>query len=301
MSADSKQKELLIAIILAAVLVAGSVVFFALQETRVTGNPATTPENTPVAAVTGNAPAIDEKQLTQRIKQEIFNDLQNGEFLQPLIEKGIQKYVQKQQEAQVKAQADQERLANEKAKNVRRFTVNRDHLYGNPDAPITLIEYSDFECPFCKGFHQNVKQLVDGYGGKLNWIYRHYPLEFHNPGAQKEAEASECAGELGGNDAFWKYADAIYQRTTSNGKGFPIEKLAPLAEELGLDKAKFQACLDSGKYAARVKEEFAEGTNSGVSGTPASFFVNNKTGAVKLKTGALPAEALKTEIEQLLK
>jgi len=285
MNGYSKQKELIVAIILAAVLISGSLVFFGLQMRWGSGR---------------NIPT-NEAQLTQRIKQEIFAELQNSEFLAQQVEIGIQKYVQKQQEAQIKARAEQERIANEKAKNVRRVSATRDHIYGNPEAVISLIEYSDFECPFCKTFHPTAKQLVDAYVGKVNWVYRHYPLEFHNPGSQKEAEASECANELGGNEAFWKYADTIYQRTTSNGKGFPIDKLVPLAEELGLDKAQFQACLDSGKYTTRVQEDFTEGTNSGISGTPGNILLNNQTGAVKLKVGALPFEALKAEIDQMLK
>ena len=145
------------------------------------------------------------------------------------------------------------------------------------------------------------KKLVEAYGGKVNWVYRHFPLSFHNPGAQKEAEASECAAELGGNDAFWKYADLIYQRTRSNGKGFPLTGLVPLAKEIGLDGKKFKACLDSGKMAARVSEDSTEGIQIGITGTPGNVLLNNETGAVALKPGALPLEAMKGDIDHLLK
>ena len=109
------------------------------------------------------------------------------------------------------------RQAAQQAKNVRPVSAERDHIYGNPDAPISLIEYSDFECPYCKRFHVTAKSVVEAFDGKVNWVYRHFPLAFHNPGAQKQAEASECASELGGNDAFWKYTDALYARTKSGG------------------------------------------------------------------------------------
>ena len=99
---------------------------------------------------------------------------------------------------------------------------------------------------------------------------------------------------------FWKYADLIYERTTSNGKGFPIENLVPLAEEIGLDRDQFQACLESERYAKRVQEDFQEGTSSGISGTPGNILLNNTTGEVKLKSGALPVEALKVEINKML-
>lgn len=277
--------ELTIAIIVAALLISGSLLFFGLQQRSV--NKAETTTN--------------EEQLIRKVKEEIFSELQNGEFLAQQIEAGIQRYVQKQQEAQQKARAEQERIANEKAKNVRRVSKTRDHIYGNPDAVISLIEYSDFECPFCKAFHPTAKKIVEAYDGKVNWVFRHYPLGFHNPAAQKEAEASECVTELGGNEAFWKFADLIYQRTALNGKGLPIDKLLSLVEEIGLDGEQFQVCLDSGKYTERVQDDFQEGTNSGISGTPGNILLNNQTGEVKLKSGALPVEALKAEIDQMLK
>ncbi len=88
------------------------------------------------------------------------------------------------------------------------------------------MEYSDFECRYCKRFHPTAKAVVQAYAGKVNWVYCHFPLGFHNPGAQKQAAASECANELGGNYAFQKYTDAIYARTRSNGKGFPVANLS---------------------------------------------------------------------------
>jgi protein-disulfide isomerase len=184
---------------------------------------------------------------------------------------------------------------------VRRVSGGRDHIYGDPQAAITIVEYSDFECPFCKRFHATPKELVQAYAGKVNWVYRHFPLAFHNPGAQKQAEASECANELGGNDAFWKYSDAIYARTQSNGKGFPLTQLAPLATEIGLDGETFRQCLDSGKYTARVQEDLEEGARIGVTGTPASILLNNQTGETRFKGGAQPVAVFKTDIEGMLK
>ncbi len=174
-----------------------------------------------------------------------------------------------------------------------------DHILGNPNAQVFLIEYSDFECTYCKRFHPTTKQIVDAYKGKVAIVYRHFPLGFH-ANAQKQAEATECAAELGGNDAFWKYTDAIFDRTTSGGTGFALSKLTPLAEELGLDKIKFNTCLDSGKYAAKVKQDMAEGTQAGVTGTPGNILWT-KDGKVKLMPGSLPFEIFKQEIDQWVK
>jgi protein-disulfide isomerase len=229
-----------------------------------------------------------------------MKELREGEFLRQQIQLGIQDYINKQREAQIAAQAEQARLANENAKNVRRVSATRDHIFGDPNAPISLIEYSDYECPFCKRFHETAKEIVKIYDGKVNWVYRHFPLSFHNPGAQKEAEASECANELGGNDAFWKYTDAIYERTQSNGKGFPLTGLVPLAKELGLDEKRFTQCFESGRHEARVKEDVDEGGKIGITGTPANILLHNETGEVVLKTGAQPLDAFKPDIAKML-
>jgi protein-disulfide isomerase len=265
------------AILLAAIIIAGALVFLGFQ-LRSAGN----------------------DQLVQQIKAEILSELENGDLLAEQIDAGIKRYVQQQQEAQQKARAEQQRAAQEKAKNVRRVSADRDHIYGNPDAVISLIEYSDFECPFCKRFHATPKKIVEAYDGKVNWVYRHYPLNFHNPAAQKEAEASECANELGGNDSFWAYTDLLYERTESNGKGFAVEKLLALAEEIGLDREQFQECLESGRYTEYVQEDFAEGSNSGISGTPGVILLHNETGEARLKAGALPFEVFQAEIDQML-
>jgi protein-disulfide isomerase len=189
------------------------------------------------------------------------------------------------------------RQAAEKAKSVRPVDQARDHIYGKPDAPLSLIEYSDFECPYCKQFHAIPKALVDASDGQLNWVYRHFPLRFHNPAAQKAAEASECANELGGQKAFWAFTDGAYARTQSNGKGFdPM----PLVKELGLAEVEFQKCLDSGKFATHVNQDLEEGVNSGITGTPGTILRNNRTGEVRLKPGMVPAAALKTDMEQML-
>jgi len=239
--------------------------------------------------------AVNEDELIQRIKTEVMQELRGDEFLQKEIDAGIERYVQQQREAQARAPDQQA------AKNIRPVSAERDHILGNPDAEISLVEYSDFECPFCKRFHATPKQIVEAFGGRVNWVYRHFPLDFHKPLAQKEAEAAECAAELGGNKVFWQYSDLIYERTRSNGKGFPMDGLVPLAMEIGLEEKPFQECLDSGRYAARVQEDYENGVRSGVSGTPGNILLHNKSGKAKVKSGAVPYEMLKAEIDRLLK
>jgi protein-disulfide isomerase len=178
--------------------------------------------------------------------------------------------------------------------------VKDDHIRGNTNARIALVEYSDMECPFCKTFHLTAQKVVNDYAGKVMWVYRHYPLSFH-ANAQKEAEGSECVNELGGNDAFWKFIDAVYERTTANGTGFALEKLGPLAAEVGVDQNKFQTCLDSGKYAQKVKDQLAQGTKEGISGTPGNVLLDTKTGKTQEIPGAVPFEQIKPLIDEMLK
>ncbi len=177
--------------------------------------------------------------------------------------------------------------------------TDRDYIIGKNDAAVVIIEYSDLECPFCKNFHLTMQQVVREYSGKVAWVYRHFPLSFH-ANAQKEAEAAECAGELGGNDSFWQYIDAIYQRTTSNGTGFPLNQLGPLAEEIGLDKDKFQQCLDSGKYTQRVKDQLESAMAAGIEGTPGSIIIG-KNGRRDFIAGAYPIDQVKAQIDAILK
>ncbi|KKR49089.1 MAG: Periplasmic thiol:disulfide interchange protein DsbA [Candidatus Magasanikbacteria bacterium GW2011_GWC2_40_17] len=177
--------------------------------------------------------------------------------------------------------------------------TKKDHVRGSENAALTLIEYSDFECPYCKKFHVTMQQLMDEYKGKIKWAYRHYPLSFH-ANAQKEAEATECAYYLGGQDKFWQFADALYERTTSNGTGFALTDLPKLAMELGLDKKAFSACLDGGKYADFVKTSLSEGSAAGVSGTPGTILIDAK-GNKELIAGAYSIELMKQIIDSALK
>lgn len=180
------------------------------------------------------------------------------------------------------------------------LTISKtDHIRGNKDAKITLVEYSDLECPYCKQFHPTMLELMNTYQDKIRWVYRHYPLSFHQ-NAQKEAEASECVAKLGGEDAFWKYIDTMYERTTSNGLGFALDKLGPLALEVGVNQQEFQTCLDTNTYTTRVANDVSDGSNRGINATPTTIIIGPK-GETERIVGAQPISQLKTVIDRLLK
>lgn len=176
-----------------------------------------------------------------------------------------------------------------------------DHVRGDPNAQVKIVEYSDTECPFCKQFHTTMKQIMAEYGdsGKVAWIYRHFPLEQLHAKAANEAEALECANELGGNDKFWQYTDRVYEITKSNDSLDPAE-LPRIASFVGLDVAQFNECLSSGRHSERVVKDTENAVAIGGNGTPWSVVIG-KGGKKYPIGGAMPIASVKQIIEKALK
>ena len=174
-----------------------------------------------------------------------------------------------------------------------------DHILGNPNAEVIIVEYSDTECPFCKKFHETMHQVIDEYGkdGKVAWVYRHFPLAQLHSKAAKEAEATECAFDQGGNTAFWEYTDRVYNDTPSNN-GLDLDQLPVIAEEIGLDRAKFEECLDNGDNKKKVADSLADAFASGGRGTPHNIML---VGDEKIEIpGAQPFSSMKAAIDAVL-
>lgn len=161
------------------------------------------------------------------------------------------------------------------------------HIRGNVDAPITIVEYSDVQCPFCQTFHNNMEQIIAEYGDDVRWVYKHFPLDQLHPFARQGAQAAECAGE---QEMFWEYTDLLYARQNEIAPA----SFAVFAEDLGLNVGDFNSCLDSGRYAEKVEAEFQEGLAVGVRGTPGTFFNGYPL------QGAVPYGTMKSLIDQEL-
>ena len=155
-----------------------------------------------------------------------------------------------------------------------RAVNDKDHILGNINAKVVIVEYSDTECPFCKVFHATMHQVVKQNDGKVAWVYRHYPIAALHSKAPRQAEATECAYEQGGNVAFWKYIDRMFEITPSNN-GLAEEELTNIAQYTGLNTSAFYTCLESGKYATKVQADIEDGNKVGVNGTPSSFILVN--------------------------
>lgn len=161
-----------------------------------------------------------------------------------------------------------------------------DHILGNPNAQVRIIEFTDPSCPFCKVFHPTMKKLMEQYGpsGNVAWVYRAFPLDkpdaqgrVLHPNAGRESQAFECAAALGGNDAFWKYAHRLYEITPSDqGQSLDQKLLPDIAKYAGLDAVSFNECLTSGRFKDKVEKQYMDGVNAGVSGTPTNIFVLSK-------------------------
>ncbi|MDP2651454.1 MAG: thioredoxin domain-containing protein, partial [bacterium] len=145
--------------------------------------------------------------------------------------------------------------------------TDQDHILGERGAPVVIIEYSDLECPFCKVFHNTMKEVVRAYDGKVAWVYRHFPIAQLHSKAGKESEATECAAEQGGNTAFWSYTDEVYKRTNSNDS-LDLAELPKIAADIGLDVNSFNTCLSSNKYAEQIERSVEEAIKAGARGTP---------------------------------
>jgi len=158
---------------------------------------------------------------------------------------------------------------------------------GPAAAPVTIVEFSDFECPFCGALFPTLKQVEAKYGDKLRIVFRQFPLTNAHPHAQKAAEASLCANE---QQKFWELHDAMFQ----DNKNLEVDALKQKASALKLDRTAFDACLDSAKYADAVKKDQFAGARLGVSGTPAMFINGRFFG------GVLPLENLVKIIDEEL-
>ena len=159
---------------------------------------------------------------------------------------------------------------------------------GPATAPVTIVEFSDFECPFCGRLFPTLKAVEKNYPSQVRIVYRQYPLRRIHPLAQKAAEASLCAGEQG---RFWEMHDSLF----GDQEHLTVDALKARAVALKLDTAAFNACLDSGKEAAAIDKDIEEGAKAGVTGTPA-MFVNGR-----LLVGAQPFAAIQAIIEDELK
>lgn len=174
-----------------------------------------------------------------------------------------------------------------------------DYILGNPNAPILMVEYSDYDCPFCKEFHATMHQIMDEYGvtGKVAWVYRQFPLVQLHPNSPKISEAALCVGKLGGNSAFWQFTDAIYESRNVD-EYTNVTKLPLFAEEAGIPRSEYIACVDGKQMEADVTASIQDGLNAGALGTPYTVLMVGDQEAVV--NGARTYETVKSIVQNLI-
>lgn len=165
-----------------------------------------------------------------------------------------------------------------------------DHIRGNKDAKVTLVEFSDLQCPFCRKFHPTVKQLLSAYPDQVRWVYKHFPLDTIHSEARPAAEASECVWEQKGDDGFWRFVDGVFENQERIGSQLYRE----LAQEIGVNMGQFESCISSRKYQQKVEDDYQKGLAAGVRGTPGSFMNGREI------PGAVPYSELESTLKSLL-
>lgn len=139
-----------------------------------------------------------------------------------------------------------------------------DRIRGNKNAKVTIVEFTDIQCPYCSRYHETLRQVLENYPNDVRLVMKHFPLDSIHPYARKAAEATECAGD---QDKFWEYTDKLYENQASLSE----EYIKQAAQEIGLNTVKFNDCLATGKFKAKVDADIAYGRTLGVQGTPGSF------------------------------
>jgi protein-disulfide isomerase len=183
-------------------------------------------------------------------------------------------------------------------------SIDNSPVKGDADAPVTVIEFSDYECPYCKRSYQEMlPQLYEEYvdTGVVKFVFRDLPLYFHDPAATTNAIAAHCARDQGDDDTYFAYHDLIFDNTALNGQGVGEGKLTELATSLGLNADEFDKCMEDGDFADVVASNLAYAQTVGANGTP-TYFVGKSTpnGVIKgeIVVGAVPYATMKTVIEK---
>jgi len=189
----------------------------------------------------------------------------------------------------------------QQAINFKAYDPSSDHVFGNPNAPVIVIEYADLECPYCKQFETTMNQVMQYYGqsGQVAWVYRPFPLAQIHSKAPEEAQAAECAADQGGSAEYFKYIDQIYTVTPSEN-GLDLTQLPKIAGDQGLNVDQFNQCLNSGKYAQKVQQSYNDAIAAGGTGTPFVLItVQGSKDAVPLE-GAQPYDSMRAAIDAVL-
>ncbi len=235
---------------------------------------------------------------------QIIQQLESSGALDRAVQKSLDRIRQKNLLTQKLEEAKAEKQKKGLAKNVRTIDPATEFIYGSLAAPISIIEYSDLECPYCQKFSEVPIELANQMPETVNVVWRNFPLPFHNPMATIEASGAICAGKLGGNEAFWKFSQSVFQSTKLNGQGMPSDKgdepNLKIAKSLGINPDQFESCITSEEVQLQIRADIQDGIGAGINGTPGVILVNHQNGKVDVIGGAVSIEILKEVVNSLM-
>ena len=247
--------------------------------------------------------AADKKAKPTSDIESLIKRMEESGALDAAIDRGIERHIRRQVEARQKEEELQKKRVAEAARNARPVNVARDRIFGNAQAEVSLIVYTDLECPFCKRFAGTPEAAVAKFDGKANVVFRHFPLDFHGEIAKRGAYYAECVALQAGAKGFFHFANEWFRLTGTNGKG--LERGNAQIWEVALsagakDLAALESCAKDPAIAKNVQDDMVDGTRSGVNGTPGTIVRNNKSGASVFISGAVPAQQIEQAIAQAL-
>lgn len=235
--------------------------------------------------------------------EALIRRLEESGALDAAIDRGIERHIRRQMEARQKLEEEQKRVKAEAARNARPVDRRRDRMSGMPEADVTLIVYTDLECPFCKRFDGVPEQAIAKFEGKANLAFRHFPLEFHGETAKRASYYAECVGRQAGSKGFFVFVSEWFRLTTSNGKGLEggDAQIRGIAKSAGAnDLAALELCARDPAVAKLIQDDIADGVRSGIAGTPGLIVRNNRTGASIPIMGGVPVQQIEQMIERAL-
>ena len=253
---------------------------------------------------------VDDSSLTTRIHTEVGQAMQAAGVDDASLDKRILANLRKLAE---KSAADTGHATDDDATDgaqgitkpvdeIRPVDAKRDHVSGPADAPVSLIVYDDFECPFCRRHNETLHQIRKAYPDNLNIVIRDFPLAMHGQTAKDEAIVGECVARTAGDKTYWQYVDALFEQTRGNGRGLPSNAMPRLLTSIGADPKAVAKCQTEQRdeVIAKINADMSEAERIGVRGTPGNVLYNHKTGEAVRIDGARPFSQFKAPIDDMI-
>jgi protein-disulfide isomerase len=256
-----------------------------------------------VAVLLGSGSASAASEDTEAIADKVIKQLEASGALDSALDRAIERRVQRENEKRQKTAQDERKRLNDLAAIARKVDPKLDHLWGDANARISVIVYSDMECPFCKRFGGVPEAAAAKVGPQVNVVWRNFPLAMHGQNALKEAYASECVARQAGNKGFFLFANEVLKQGKGNGLGLPDgdADILAIAKQAGARNEKsFKACLEDPQTKKAIDDDMKDGTAAGINGTPGVIVRNNVSGHARQVGGAIPVEDLEAQIRGLL-